>query len=107
MKPELWGPHAWLFLHAVAMHYPKHPTEQDKQNIKNFFNSLQYILPCDICSRNLQKHLSRYPLTDNILTSKESLNNWLIYIHNEVNIQNHRPTYSYKKATRYLQKALR
>ena len=107
MKPELWGSHAWIFLHAVTMHYPNNPTPQDRQNMRNFFNSVQYILPCDICSQNLQRHMSRYPLTNNVLASKDSLINWLIDIHNEVNKQNHKSVYSYNKAMQKLKTSLK
>ena len=22
MKPEIWGPHAWMFLHSITLEYP-------------------------------------------------------------------------------------
>ena len=40
MNPEVWGPHAWFFLHTVTMNYPNKPTIKDKEDNKNFVNIL-------------------------------------------------------------------
>ena len=88
MKPKIWGPHAWIFLHSVTMNYPDNPTHQDKKEMKDFFNSLRYVLPCEKCSKNLQFNMMKYPLTDNMLSSRDSLVRWLIEIHNMVNLDN-------------------
>ena len=44
MNPKFWGPHGWYFLHSVTMHYPKNPSEQEKQIYFNFFKSLENVL---------------------------------------------------------------
>ena len=46
MRPEIWGPHAWIFLHSVTLEYPDNPTDEDKQNMINFIDSLGNVLPC-------------------------------------------------------------
>lgn len=98
MKPEVWGPHAWIFLHSVTMNYPKDPTQQDKKEMRDFFNSLRYVLPCEKCAKSLQKHMMKCPLTDNILNSRDSLVKWLIDIHNIVNKENDKAVLSYQTA---------
>ncbi|QKF94765.1 ERV/ALR sulfhydryl oxidase [Fadolivirus algeromassiliense] len=103
MRPEVWGPHAWIFLHSITMNYPDKPSNQDKKEMKDFFSSLKYVLPCDKCSKNLQKHMIKYPLTDNVLSSRDSLIRWLIDIHNEVNRDNNKPIYSYSTAKNKLE----
>ena len=70
MDPEIWGPHAWIFLHSVTIAYPDNPSAQDKKNYKNFFYSLHNILPCQTCAHNYIGHLQKIPLTNNILSDK-------------------------------------
>ena len=98
MNPNIWGPHAWIFLHSIILSYPNCPTTEDKKNIKSFFMNLGNILPCHECRNNYKKHLQKYELTDEILSSKKKLILWLINIHNEVNLKTNKKIYSYEKA---------
>lgn len=95
MDPNVWGPHAWIFLHSITLSYPECPTEKDKDNIKNFFNNLQHVLPCGSCRTHFNNNIKKYPLTDKILCSKEAVVKWLVDIHNEVNILNNKSTITY------------
>jgi len=36
IKPNIWGPHGWKFMHYVSLGYPVNPTESEKQNYKNY-----------------------------------------------------------------------
>ena len=98
MNPEIWGPHAWVLLHTISMNYPNHPTQQDKQHFRTFFTSLQHCLPCDACSNHYRENLQRYPLTDEVMSSRTNLVFWLIKIHNTVNVMNGKPIVSNQKA---------
>ena len=89
---NIWGPPAWTFLHTITFNYPNNPSEQDKQNYYNFFDSLKYVLPCDKCKKHYKEN-SR-DLKDN-LNSRDDLVKWLIDIHNEVNVKNNKRKYSY------------
>tara|TARA_B000000475_G_C15902815_1_gene409306 strand:- start:298 stop:807 length:510 start_codon:yes stop_codon:yes gene_type:complete len=84
MDPNIWGPHAWIFLHTITLTYPHKPTTQDKINYKNFFINLGKVLPCPHCNNNYNIHLNQLPI-DEFLTSKKSLVYWLIQIHNLTN----------------------
>lgn len=95
MNPTIWGPHMWFVLHSMTLGYPNQPTDQDKTTIKNFFINLQNNLPCQSCQENYKKHLAKHPLTDNILNSQKQLVNWLIAVHNSVNVMTGKRTYSY------------
>lgn len=97
MDPLVWGPHGWIFLHSITLAYPDCPNKADKEAIKTFFTHLGPILPCDKCRHNFDNHLKKYPLTEKILCSRESLVRWLIDIHNEVNKLNGKPTLSYEE----------
>lgn len=84
MDPNVWGPHAWIFLHTITLTYPHNPTEQDKKNYKLFFYNLANVLPCTHCSQNYIIHLKQLPI-DSFLVNKKSLVSWLVQIHNLTN----------------------
>jgi len=85
MNPQVWGKHAWIFLHSITMAYPDCPTDIDKTNFKSFFIMLSNVLPCYKCKINYTKHMNELPLTNHVLNSKENLIKWLIDFHNLVN----------------------
>lgn len=91
IKPNVWGPPGWKFLHYVTLGYPNNPTNVDKINIKNFFINVGKILPCLKCRHNFEQHLIKYPLNDDVLSSRINLVKWLFNIHNEVNIKTNKP----------------
>lgn len=95
MKPEVWGPSAWLFLHTITLAYPSNPTFADKNNYKMFFNNLSNVLPCELCKSHYKQHIQHIPLTDEILSSKYKLTKWLVDIHNHVNQQTGKKEVSY------------
>lgn len=82
--PNIWGPHAWFFIETITMAYPLHPTNDDKSNFKSFFYMLQFVIPCDKCRINYNKHLSQYPLTDSILQNRDNMFKWIVTMHNAV-----------------------
>ncbi|XWV24963.1 putative FAD-linked sulfhydryl oxidase [Tupanvirus deep ocean] len=104
MLPEIWGKYAWNFLHLVTLDYPEYPTDQDKQNYYNFFYTLQFVLPCAKCRYNLTHHLKKYPLTDEVLSSRTNLVKWGIDLHNVVNYYTGKPMLTYTEAMNELNK---
>ncbi len=92
MEPNIWGPGAWLFLHSITFQYPDNPTELDKENYKTFFESLQEVLPCPSCSEHYKNNLNKFPIR---VESKDELIEWLIDIHNEVNVINNKEVLTY------------
>lgn len=96
MNAEIWGPHAWMFLHSITLVYPHQPTTDEQQKYYNFFENLQYILPCEICKSHYKQHLIDYPLMNN-LNSKDSLIRWLINVHNKINLMNGKPEWTYQE----------
>jgi len=95
ISPELWGPSGWKFLHYVTFTYPNIPTPEEKIIYKNFFDFAGKVLPCMRCRGNYVNHQKKYPLDDSALESKINLVNWLINIHNEVNIMNNKRVYTF------------
>lgn len=98
MKPSVWGPHGWIFLHSITMAYPEDPSDEDKRRMINFFESVKYVLPCTTCSNNLRKHMSSIPLTEKALSSQKNLMKWLVNIHNKVNDETGKPRMSHSDA---------
>lgn len=94
MEPQIWGKHAWIFLHSITMTYPENPSNDDKKTYKIFFESLDKILPCIVCRKNYRKHISNVPI-DSFLHSRRSIVEWLINIHNQTNIMHNKPTMEY------------
>ena len=95
MDPKLWGPSAWYFLHSVTFSYPENPTQKEKKSLKDFFRSLEFLLPCDVCKLNFKHHFNEDPI-DGHLNSREEVIKWLINIHNKVNIETGKPILSYE-----------
>jgi hypothetical protein len=91
---NIWGPPAWTFLHTVSFNYPDNPTDQDKQNYFDFFNSLKHVLPCDKCKKHYKENSTGLK---NNLNTKDDLVNWLINIHNDVNKKNGKKIWSYSE----------
>ena len=97
ISPSLWGPGAWTFIHYIALAYPENPSQEDKENYKNFFINLQNVLPCQNCSDNYKQNLQKYSL-DQALTNTQSLFQWTVNVHNEVNNETNKRNYSYEEA---------
>jgi hypothetical protein len=99
MDPKIWGPSAWDFIHTVALGYPSSPTLTDKNNYRDFYTNIGNILPCPVCQRHYNEFLNGRLLDlDEALESTESLFNWTIDAHNNVNENNRKPIWTYAKA---------
>src|ERR1700733_5146368 len=97
MLPKIWGKYAWNFIHLVTLSYPDNPTCEDKRQYYIFFTSLKNVLPCAKCKFNMEKHLKKFPLTDEILSSKQNLIKWDIHLHNYYNNSSYYPLFINKK----------
>lgn len=95
ITPDIWGPSLWKSIHYVALAYSMNPTDEQKITYKNFFASIQNILPCSLCSNNYARHLIELPLTDEVLKNKETLLKWTIDMHNKVNQENGKKVYTF------------
>ena len=89
LYPRCWGATAWHFLHSVAIGYPEmvgnSPEELlIKQRYKQFFESLEFILPCEWCKIHFKQNIQTLPI-DNYLDSRYNLSHWLYQFHNLVN----------------------
>ena len=103
MGTDIWGPSTWHFLHTVAYSYPSNPTQNDINNYFNFYNKIQYILPCSRCREGYSNLIKEYPIK---LDSKDNLIYWLINIHNKVNQKLNKPEKEYNDMLEFIQTPL-
>lgn len=102
MNPEVWGPSFWFVFHTISINYPENPSYVQKRNHHDFFKSMQYILPCEICRKHYSQFFKKYPI-DPFLENKESLVKWTIMIHNQVNKKQNKPTLDYEEVIKKYQ----
>jgi hypothetical protein len=100
--PNVWGPHGWKFIHYVTLGYPENPTLYQKERYKTFLLLLQDVLPCSLCANHYKENLQKFPLTDDILDSRDKLIKWGIDIHNSVNELNNKPILKYIDAIKII-----
>jgi len=93
-----WGSAAWNFLHCVTLTYPTHPTEEQQQQYKTFFEALGNVLPCPQCRKNYKKKLTSNPLSVRVLSSRQTFFEWLVDVHNSVNMSTNKRKYGYDEA---------
>jgi hypothetical protein len=85
INPEKWGSAYWKMSHYITFAYPDNPSNDDKIVVKNHFDNLVYLLPCENCRGHYSQHIKNFPLTNDILSSKYKLIKWLADLHNDVN----------------------
>jgi hypothetical protein len=81
---SLWGPKAWFFLDTIILSYPSKPTPEDIESFKQFFLSLEVIIPCEKCRYHYGTYLAKNPLTSDILNSKKKFIKWFLACHNNI-----------------------
>jgi len=77
---KFWGPYCWYLLHTISFSYQDH-----KRNYyQHFFNLIGEIIPCLECKKHFKKHLINFPppITK---VGEDTLEDWVINIHNIVN----------------------
>lgn len=81
----VWGPAQWHMLHTISFNYPANPTEEQKNNYRNYILSLQNVLPCGACRKNLKNNLKNYPLTMDHMKDRNSFSRYIYNLHEIVN----------------------
>uniref|UniRef100_A0A6C0F6Q3 thiol oxidase n=1 Tax=viral metagenome TaxID=1070528 RepID=A0A6C0F6Q3_9ZZZZ len=80
-QTNVWGAPMWLCLHIISLNFK--PELRD--GYKQFFNSLQFVLPCGACRENYANIIKNIlPLNDKVYKSRKSLAKWLFLVHNQV-----------------------
>ena len=85
MMTSIWGPPLWHVLHTISFNYPINPSDKQKKQYFNFYNSLQHILPCKYCRDNLKKNLEELPLVIDVFKNRNSLSRYVYQLHEIIN----------------------
>lgn len=91
--PTVWGPIVWTTIHLFALGYADQPSYSEKRAAKEFYNGLQFLLPCPECREHFRDVLSSNPV-EPWLDDRASLVTWTWTIHNQVNAQLKQPVVS-------------
>ena len=81
----IWGPPQWHMLHTISFNYPVTPTLEQKTQYRDYILSLQNVLPCGTCRKNLKTNLKQLPLTMKDMKNRESFSRYIYNLHELVN----------------------
>jgi hypothetical protein len=81
----VWGPTFWHTLHTISFNYPVNPTDEQKQQYRDYILSLQNILPCGACRTNLKTNMKHLPLNMSDMKSRETFSRYIYNLHELVN----------------------
>ena len=81
----VWGPTQWHMLHTISFNYPVNPTLEQKHQYRNYILSLQNVLPCGTCRKNLATNLKSYPLTLAHMKNRDTFSRYIYGLHEVVN----------------------
>jgi hypothetical protein len=88
-------------MHSVTFTYPEKPTQDDKDRVKAFFAIMPFFLPCSVCGMHFVKEQTDMPLTEEVLSSMDTLSHWLVDVHNSVNRRLKKPELSYETIKKF------
>lgn len=103
MRPEAWGKAMWQTMHAVALGYPKEPTEYQKLAYRSFYASLGEVIPCGPCAASYRRMMHKHggmPSLDAALEAgagpkscgTSPLFDWTVRVHNATNAELGKPS---------------
>lgn len=81
----IWGPAQWHMLHTISFNYPVKPTLEEKKQYRNYVLSLQNVLPCGACRKNLRMNFKHLPLKMSHMESRDSFSRYIYNLHELVN----------------------
>ena len=81
----VWGPAIWHSLHTISFNYPVNPTLEQKIQYRNYVLSLQNVLPCGACRKNLKMNFKHLPLKMSDMKSRDTFSRYIYNLHELVN----------------------
>jgi hypothetical protein len=85
MLTSVWGPSTWHMLHTISFNYPAEPTPVQKRQYMSFIKSLEHVLPCGACRKNLRNNFKKLPLTMRAMRSRATFSRYVYDLHEHVN----------------------
>jgi len=80
-----WGPPLWHALHTMSFNYPVKPSLEDKHHYRDFILSLQNVLPCGACRKNLKTNFKQLPITMAEMKNRDTFSRYIYNLHELVN----------------------
>lgn len=99
MKPEIWGPPIWLFIHSLASKLKHEMYGNIGGQLFNMIKRITAYLPCPDCSRHAVSFLSG--INSTTIKTKEDLIRVLYLFHNSVNVRKNKSLYSFSNLNIY------
>jgi hypothetical protein len=81
----VWGPTQWHMLHTISFNYPVKPTHLQQKQYRNYVLSLQNVLPCGACRKNLKTNFKHLPLTMKHMKNRDTFSRYIYQLHELVN----------------------
>lgn len=85
MLTTVWGPGMWHSLHTISFNYPVNPKCEDKRHYLAYIQSLEHILPCGKCRKNLKKNFKKLPLKWKDMESRYTFSLYVYKLHEIIN----------------------
>lgn len=82
--PDAFGPAFWFTLHNSSTTYPNNPTDVVRHKMKQFLTALPLLVPCVSCREHFYSFIQQTDL-DKVVSSRESLFEFFVNVHNYVN----------------------
>lgn len=82
--PDAFGPAFWFTLHNSSTTYPNNPTDVVRYNMKQLLSTLPLLVPCVSCKEHFYSFIKQTDL-DKVVSSRESLFEFFVNVHNYVN----------------------
>ena len=86
----IWGPSQWHMLHTISFNYPVNPTKEQKIQYRDYVLSLQNVLPCGACRKNLKMNLKHLPITMSHMKNRDTFSRYIYNLHELVNRMLHK-----------------
>ena len=99
MKPEIWGPPIWLFIHSLASKLKDEMYVYIGPQLFNMIRRITAYLPCPDCSQHAVKFLSK--INPETIKTKDELVRVLYLFHNSVNARKHKSLYNFSELNKY------
>lgn len=82
VSPSVWGKSLWISIYSIVFSLSEILTNEEKDSVISFFQSLSVLLPCEDCREHYKIHLLENPLT---CDTREELENWIVTLNDSVN----------------------
>lgn len=105
MLPDIWGPHFWNMISAIALSYPEEADMKHQQDITAFLTSLQPVLPCEKCREHYKQNLEKFPLSQAV-AGRQDLIKWVVDVRNSINQMNGKKVLSYHEGEYHMKRNL-